>query len=130
MTVRSDQSDEYKQYIASAAWRKRRTLLLKERGNRCERCGIFRFGRGELQIHHLTYERLGAERKDDLQVVCCFCHDAADRERAEKTATRNAESLWNARVDGWARAKYGDDWGNWYQGDVDAEFEEWLEDEG
>lgn len=37
---------------------------------RCVRCGVKR----QLEVHHLTYDRLGAELDTDLEVVCSGCH--------------------------------------------------------
>lgn len=34
-------------------------------------------------MHHLTYERLGAERDEDLLVVCRRCHKKEDKKRSE-----------------------------------------------
>lgn len=64
------QNVEYETYIASDAWRERAALLIVARGERCERCGRA----DSLGVHHLTYERLGEERDDDLLVLCVRCH--------------------------------------------------------
>jgi hypothetical protein len=63
----------YQAYMASDAWqaRSQRTLLLA--GYTCQRCGRARAS----QAHHVTYDRLGAERDEDLQALCKRCHDAA-----------------------------------------------------
>ena len=34
-----------------------------------------------MEVHHKTYERLGKERRSDLEVLCPRCHRIADRER-------------------------------------------------
>lgn len=44
--------------------------MLRLASYRCERCGAKR----DLQVHHKTYERLGVERDQDLEVVCADCH--------------------------------------------------------
>ena len=36
-----------------------------------EVCGV----KHRLQVHHLTYERLGNERDEDLKVLCWACHE-------------------------------------------------------
>jgi hypothetical protein len=28
-----------------------------------------------LEVHHLTYDRLGSEIDDDLVALCCYCHE-------------------------------------------------------
>lgn len=62
--------DFYLAYLNSPGWRARRTRALRAADWRCSQCGSKR----EVQVHHLTYERLGAERDSDLQVVCVSCH--------------------------------------------------------
>jgi hypothetical protein len=48
-------------------------------GYRCERCE----GKRDLEVHHRTYERLGREWDQDLEVLCCRCHE---RETIVQTA--------------------------------------------
>ena len=60
----------YKEYINSEAWAQIRWCKLREVGYKCEECGR----KWELDVHHLTYERLGNERMDDLIVLCVRCH--------------------------------------------------------
>jgi 5-methylcytosine-specific restriction endonuclease McrA len=68
---------EYEHYLASAAWRRVRRLALRRARWRCERCGA----RGQLDVHHRTYRRLGVERPEDVEVLCPSCHEQADTER-------------------------------------------------
>lgn len=65
--------DFYLAYLNSAEWRMRRQRALKLAGYRCHRCGAKR----PLQVHHKTYDRLGAEWDQDLEVLCVTCHEAA-----------------------------------------------------
>jgi hypothetical protein len=74
-------SAEYVAYLRSQEWRVRRARALYLAGYKCERCGMQRGRGGWLEVHHLTYERLGHERDEDLEVLCQPCHRAADRER-------------------------------------------------
>ena len=60
----------YLSYIASPAWRTRRQRAIERAGNRCQVCGEAR----RLQVHHVTYERLGNEKDGDLTVLCWYCH--------------------------------------------------------
>lgn len=60
---------DYISYINSGKWRNKSKRIRKKRGA-CEHCGsIYR-----LQVHHLTYERLGNELPSDLLVLCRDCH--------------------------------------------------------
>lgn len=72
-------SREYLDYMASSAWQERRLAKLEQAKFRCKRCGA----RDGLEVHHLTYERLGREDTRDLIVLCKSCHWAADKGRPE-----------------------------------------------
>lgn len=61
----------YRAYLLTSEWRQTRNAKLRKAGYRCEVCGSKR----ALQVHHLSYERLGAERDEDLQVLCAGCHE-------------------------------------------------------
>lgn len=53
----------------------RRQKYLEKHGTQCELCGAqAEFISGPVQVHHLTYERLGAELDDDLVAACEQCH--------------------------------------------------------
>ena len=60
----------YPQYLQTAHWRARRNQALKRIGYHCSRCQVTR----NLEVHHRTYERLGAELDTDLEVLCRGCH--------------------------------------------------------
>jgi len=66
-------SKEYLDYIASAAWRTFRKGILKLRGAFCERCSSAL----RLELHHLSYERLGRELPEDVVILCRDCHQKA-----------------------------------------------------
>lgn len=75
-------SQEYQDYIASDAWRRRRALKLLLAGGLCGRveCELCKIARpvNRVDVHHVTYERFGAERMDDLSILCRNCHDMVD----------------------------------------------------
>jgi len=60
----------YEAYLRTAWWRSRRNLALANAGYRCTRCASKR----QLEVHHTSYARLGAELDADLEVVCRGCH--------------------------------------------------------
>ena len=66
--------NKYLSYLKSKLWKKRRYAALERAKFKCEECGDTRW----LQVHHLTYERLGREHPKDLQVLCQGCHWIAD----------------------------------------------------
>lgn len=64
--------DFYLAYLNSPAWKTRRNRALQLADWRCQRCS----GKRDLQVHHRTYDRLGREWDQDLEVVCAACHEA------------------------------------------------------
>jgi 5-methylcytosine-specific restriction endonuclease McrA len=114
----------YRSYMASREWAARRTVALAAAGRRCQRCGAC----GGLEVHHKHYRTLGAERAEDLEVLCRPCHGSADRERHRRTALENAAALYAARLDGWASRRYGEGWVDSEDYDaVSDEFDDWLD---
>lgn len=72
-----EESSAADRYRSSRAWRERRERSLELAANRCQECGADRYQAGVLFVHHLTYERFGAELDADLQVLCRDCHNEA-----------------------------------------------------
>lgn len=59
----------YYGYLESNMWRRKRDFILKRNNYKCERCGSpAKF------VHHITYERIGYEKPEDLMAVCKSCH--------------------------------------------------------
>lgn len=61
---------DYGRYLASREWALLREAVRRRSRGRCERCP---HGRHD-ETHHLTYERIGHERLEDLLGVCRACH--------------------------------------------------------
>lgn len=61
----------YKRYLKSAAWARKREAVFAKYGKRCYACKTYR---GPIQVHHLTYARLGNELMRDLRPLCQSCH--------------------------------------------------------
>lgn len=77
--------EEYKEYIASAQWYRKRDAKIKSVGDKCEKCGASKWS-AKLNVHHLHYRTFKKERMEDLQVLCFpVCHASADNERYLKT---------------------------------------------
>lgn len=81
--------DEYLAYLESPWWRARKAVVIRYRGEQCERCGC----RYRLQLHHRNYDRLGRELPADVELLCWICHQGEhgftydhDRERRERRA--------------------------------------------
>jgi len=71
----------YAAYIVSDRWKAFRLRILKKRGNKCEECAA----RTGLEVHHLTYERLGHEKASDVKVLCGFHHSLVDEKHMRKS---------------------------------------------
>jgi len=69
------QSEFYQQYMKSDKWRSKCQERTKIAGNKCEMCGRLAKDSKRLQIHHITYKRLGRENVyTDLICLCGHCH--------------------------------------------------------
>lgn len=64
-------SFNYQRYLASREWACLKKQVRGRSGGWCERC----IEREAKQVHHLTYERIGRERLEDLQHLCKPCHE-------------------------------------------------------
>tara|TARA_Y100000310_G_scaffold342834_1_gene447775 strand:- start:1858 stop:2340 length:483 start_codon:yes stop_codon:yes gene_type:complete len=83
MTVK--QRVDYHKYMASRAWAIKREAVKKRAEGICERCRDANLR----DIHHLTYENLGAEYVDsDLLGVCRPCHEFLSAKRDDDPAER------------------------------------------
>lgn len=61
----------YSEYLKTRHWKSIRTKVIQDRGKVCEVCGRSNI---PLQVHHMTYERIGCEKMEDLICVCKDCH--------------------------------------------------------
>lgn len=70
---------EYRAYIASEEWQKRRKKFLREHDT-CNRCGLYRWLAiiaydQDLHVHHRNYATVGQESDIDLEPLCARCHE-------------------------------------------------------
>jgi len=107
--------EQYTDYIKSPEWRARRKQLFWKRGRSCERC---KTSPRVLQVHHLTYERLGNERDNDLVILCIPCHKKADAIREKQ--------VWQKRWMAWALKVHGKDWRKFKPSELERQFIKWL----
>jgi len=75
-----------------------------------------------LDVHHKTYERIGAEKPGDLVVLCRACHG----QEHEKQRRVWADDRYDRAMDTYATKKYGEHWDD-DQERITEEFDEWLE---
>jgi 5-methylcytosine-specific restriction endonuclease McrA len=80
--VRTAASFRKQPYWKSNAWKQLRAAALRRDDYRCGDCKRQRGdedprlkrGRTQLEVHHVTYDRYGSERLEDLQTLCAACH--------------------------------------------------------
>jgi 5-methylcytosine-specific restriction endonuclease McrA len=63
--------DAYEKYLASSEWKAKRARVLERAAGVCEGCGETE----ATQIHHISYEHVGAEFLFELVAVCDACHE-------------------------------------------------------
>ena len=62
---------EYKNYIASDRWARKKQKYFQKHKKECSACGQ----KNNIHLHHKTYSRLTIERPNDLVPICKSCHD-------------------------------------------------------
>jgi len=81
-----DRNTYREEYLRSEHWRTVRQGALERADHRCQVCN----GDKHLDVHHRTYERLGAELDHDLTVLCRTCHSVFhDRKRNPKKPAKS-----------------------------------------
>jgi 5-methylcytosine-specific restriction endonuclease McrA len=68
----------YETYLRSRAWRAFRAEMLTLADGTCAHCGVSEQTSMllVLDVHHLSYDRLGWELPHDVVVLCRPCHEA------------------------------------------------------
>jgi len=81
----------YQSYMKSDKWREMRIKRIRADLGMCRGWVVEKDGRGHLclsrdrlEVHHLTYARLGNERLTDLISLCRECHKAIHRKQSNK----------------------------------------------
>jgi 5-methylcytosine-specific restriction endonuclease McrA len=88
---------DYREYIQSKEWKSKSKAAKHRAGYRCEQCGMMK-PEHLLHTHHLTYERLGYERKSDLKVLCSDCHAEEHGIRRPGIPTHKEIMAWLRKV--------------------------------
>ena len=60
----------YEEYLLSPEWNIIKSKVIKRAKYKCEGCGEDH----RLEVHHLTYDRIGDELMIDLAALCNYCH--------------------------------------------------------
>lgn len=69
-------NSKFGNYYESEEWKRTRLRMLRRDDHRCQCCGA-----AAECVHHIVYDRLGAENDLDLISLCNQCHDAIHREQ-------------------------------------------------
>lgn len=77
---------DYDDYLKTPWWVSIRRKRIEQDNYKCVDCGVSR----DLEVHHLTYERIGRENLEDLVTLCKDCHRT--RHRVEKAADARREA--------------------------------------
>lgn len=78
------QSEFYKAYMKSQKWAALREQRKNIDGHKCVMCGKSEL-ETKLEVHHISYRRLGHESVgDDLITLCDSCHVAIHRYYSRK----------------------------------------------
>lgn len=115
----------WSKYIKSPEWKRKADSIRRQAGNKCQHCGA---GNTPLEVHHLTYDRIGHEEDEDLVALCKSCHRIADVMRTRKIQGARAMRAYESAVDTYASKKYGDDWYAMDLYEIYEEFDEWSRD--
>ena len=89
--------ETYRRYLKTQHWQQIRAKVLQRAGNKCEMCGFEPWRPGTLQVHHLSYDRVGRESLEDLVAICPKCHmkihgvDTASKRNSENVKKDSKE---------------------------------------
>ncbi len=66
---------QYRAYLGSKKWKRKRRRYFSRHHRACAACG----SEVAVTLHHMTYERFGDERDEDLLPLCRMHHDLLHR---------------------------------------------------
>jgi 5-methylcytosine-specific restriction endonuclease McrA len=79
----------YARYLRSDHWQDIRRRVLQRANGFCEGC----WQRRATQVHHLTYEHIGAEFLWELVAICAACHARVHDKLPQPRARKEPPSL-------------------------------------
>ena len=77
--------EDKKEHLRSLYWQQLKERKLIQQDYRCAKCGKSTI---HLDLHHITYERLGFERDDDVILLCRACHSSLHEKKGYDRNTR------------------------------------------
>lgn len=78
-----DSPEAMEAYIKTEHWQELSRITLARDRNRCYTCGAIH----DLDVYHVTFERLFDERYDDLATLCLKCKREMDVFQSERDCT-------------------------------------------
>lgn len=88
--------DDYKQYLKSPEWQKKRSERLKLDDYKCQRCGR----PFDLEVHHITYRNIFNEDiASDLITLCSKCRREIERKKRYSEPWRYSEQIVGAYIE-------------------------------
>lgn len=81
--------ERYLEYLNSKEWKNKKSKVINRAKAFCEGCGETN---KPLEVHHLTYDRIGDELLTDLVAFCPDCHS--------KAHGKTKKSKWNLYING------------------------------
>jgi len=88
-------STELQELYASSYWKMFAQRIRNYWGHRCAIC----YKRGNTEVHHRTYERMGHELDTDVIAVCKNCHKFCDKQRRRESGQIASEALTETATD-------------------------------
>jgi hypothetical protein len=102
---------QYDKYLKSEIWKEKRKEAIDRSKYTCEKCHQSFIDSSKLDVHHITYDRVGGrELPGDLKVVCYSCHRKADIKREQIVEDDRSENYYISRIDGFAKRNHGENW--------------------
>ena len=99
----------YKAYLQSPQWRVFRD---KVRAKACYSCGTRDV---PLQVHHVSYKRLGNEKPDDVVTLCNSCHEAIHGIVGDDISLETAHDTYRPPMEKEKKRKPRREWVSWFK---------------
>ena len=80
----------YLAYLRSPEWREKRKEFIDAVDGECEECR----SKKNLQVHHLTYDNIGEESEEDVEVLCKECHENKEMEKGTELSGGEEYGEW------------------------------------
>ena len=79
-------------YLKSEHWRRMRKHIYEKYKGKCKKCGRA-FSSEHMNVHHLTYKRIGNEKDSDLTLLCETCHQLLHATRNKNRKPKQSNQI-------------------------------------